>query len=202
LGHGGFIAVPDHSRAPLFNLSRYGEDQCRTSKGQIKMHNTHMAQYLPPTKLHYVTGTWTDAAGAVTSTIAKHKAANAETSVVTVPIQIPSNSVALQGSYLVSIELDYELLGAAATSVTGAVNKVARGTDTNIAVVTAQTVTQSLVAAVGAATQDQHKLVVTLSTPVWIDNDEYYLAQFSFVCGGVVTVDILAAVINFTERLN
>lgn len=166
------------------------------------MHNTHMAQYIPPTAIHYVTGTWTNAAGQVVGTICKHKAANAETSVVTVPIQIPSNSNTLQGSYLVSVELDYELLVSACTSVTGAINKVTRGADTAVAVVAAQTVTQSLVAATAAATVDQHKLTVTLTTPVWIDNDEEYLAQFSFVAAAGTTIDVLAAVVNFTERIN
>ena len=75
-----------------------------------------------------------------------------------------------------------------------------RGVDTAVAVASHPTITQSLVAGTTAATQDQHKLVVTLSTPAWIDNDEYYLCEFSFECGGVVTVDILAAVVNYTLR--
>lgn len=165
------------------------------------MHNTHMSQYIPPTAIHYVTGTWTDAAGQVVDTICKHKAANAETAVVTVPIQIPSNSVALQGCYLRSIELDYEILIEAMTSVTGAVNKITRGADTAVAVVASQTVTQDLTAGTDAADVDQHKLIVTLTTPIWIDNDEEVLAQFSFVAGANGTIDILGAVVNFTERM-
>ena len=43
------------------------------------VHDTSMSQYIPPTAMHCVTGTWTDAAGAVSGTIARHKAANAET---------------------------------------------------------------------------------------------------------------------------
>ena len=165
------------------------------------MHNTHMSQFIPCTAIHYVTGTWTNAAGQVTGTICKHKSANAETAVVTIPVQIPSNSVALQGAKLASVELDYELLVEAATSVTAVVNKVTRGVDTAVAVVAALPSSQSLVAAVGAATADQHKLSVTITTPVWIDNDEEILVQVSFVCGANVTVDILAAVANFTARM-
>ena len=164
------------------------------------IHNTHMCQYIPPTAMHYVTGTWSDAAGAVAGTIVKKKTAGAETGVVTVPIQIPSNSIALQGCKLASIELDYELIDAAATSVTAILHKVVRGIEGAVAVASHPTITQSLVAAVGAATEDQHKLVVTLTTPVWIDNDDVYLCEFSFVCAGVVVVDILAAVVNFTFR--
>jgi hypothetical protein len=164
------------------------------------INNVHFSQYIPPTDMHYVVGTWSQAAGQVTGTIAKHKTANAETAVVTVPIAIPSNSVALNGCKLASIELDYELMAAGATSVTAVLNKVVRGIEGEVAVVTQPAITQDLVAGVAAATQDQHRLKVTLTTPVWIDNDEEYLCQFSFVCAGVVTVDILGAVANFTFR--
>jgi creatinine amidohydrolase/Fe(II)-dependent formamide hydrolase-like protein len=164
------------------------------------MNNTHFAQWIPPTAIHYVTGTWTDAAGAVTGTIAKHKAATAETVVVTVPVVIPSNSVALQGAKLTSIEVDYELLLAAATSVTAVLHKIVRGADTAVAVASHPAITQDLTAATDAASEDQHRLTVTLTTPVWIDNDDYYLLELSFVCGDTVTVDVLSAVVNYTFR--
>ena len=165
------------------------------------LHNTHMAQVIPCTEIHYVTGTWTMTAGTVAGMIAKHKAAGAETAVVTVPVQIPSNSIALQGAKLTSIELDYELAAAAATSVTAVLHKVVRGIEGAVAVASHPVITQSLVADAGAETENEHKLVVTLSTPVWIDNDDYYLCEFSFVFGGAVTVDIFAAVVNFTLRV-
>ena len=164
------------------------------------VHDTHMSQYIPPTAMHYVTGTWTQAAGAVTDTIAMHKAAGAETAVVNIPIMLPSNSSAAKGSLLKSIEIDYELLVAVATSVTAVLNKVTRGADGAVAVVAVQASTQDLAAAVAAATQDQHKLTVTVTTPPYIDNDEYFLLELTFVCGGVVTIDVLGAVANFTLR--
>jgi hypothetical protein len=165
------------------------------------VHDTHMSQFIPPTAMHFVTGTWTSAAGAVAGTIAKHKAAGAETTVVTIPIKLPSNSVAQKGAYLKSVEVDYELLLDVAVGVTATMKRVARGADTAVAVANAVTVTQDLTAATDAATQDQHKLTVTLTTPAWIDNDEYYLLALSIECGGVVTIDMLAAVANFTLRV-
>jgi hypothetical protein len=113
---------------------------------------------------------------------------------------IPSNSVAMKGSYLKSIEIDYELKSAAATSVTAVLDEVARGADGAIAVVATPAITQDLTAGTAAATQDQHKLTVTVTTPKWIDNDEYYLLKLSFVCGGTVTIDVLGAVVNYTAR--
>ncbi len=72
------------------------------------IHNTHFSQFIPPTLFHAATGTFTWIAGDVAGTIILHRAAANETSVITIPITIPSNSVALQGSKLTSIEVDYE----------------------------------------------------------------------------------------------
>lgn len=164
------------------------------------VHDTAMSQYIPPTAMHYVTGTWTQAAGAVSGTICMHKAAGAETAVVNVPIMLPSNSVAAKGAYLKSVEIDYEQLSAGTTSTTLTLNKVTRGADTAVAVVAAVTITVDL-GATASKSQDQHKIIGTLSTPAWIDNDEYYLAVLTFVCGGTVTLDVLGAVVNYTLRV-
>jgi hypothetical protein len=160
-------------------------------------HNTHMSQYIPPTLFHCVTGTWALAAGQVAGTIVKVKTAGAETSVVNIPIVIPSNSVALQGAKLKSIEVDYEILTAAATSITATLSKVTRGADTAVAVVTEPAITQDLAAATDAADVDQHKLTVTLTTPVFIDNDEYFLLELSCVCALTTDLEFLGAVANY-----
>jgi hypothetical protein len=164
------------------------------------VHDTHMSQYIPPTAMHYVTGTWTDAAGQVSGTICKHKTANSETTVINIPIMIPSNSVALKGSKLTSVEVDYELAAHAATSVTASMNKITRGADGADAVKSTVTVTQDLTAATDAADIDEHKLTVTVTTPAWIDNDEYYLLVLTIVAD-VATIDMLGAVANFTLRI-
>jgi hypothetical protein len=163
------------------------------------IHNTHFAQYVSPLNFHVVVGTWTQAAGAVAGTIALHKAAAAETTVVTIPIECPSNSIALNGAKLTSIEVDFEILIADCTSVTAVLNKISRGADLAVAVVTAPTFTQSPTAALVKVT-DQHKLVITLDTPVWIANTEYFLLKLTLVCPGTTTLDFLAAVANFTFR--
>jgi hypothetical protein len=164
------------------------------------IHNVHFSQYLPPTNFHTIPSTnitWT--AGAVTGTIAQHKAAAAETIVCTIPIEIPSNAVALQGAKLTSIEIDYQLGIADATSVTAVLNKVTRGADLAVAVVSAVTQTQSPTAALSKVF-DKHKLIITLTTPEWVLNTVYYLMQLTFVCPATTTLDLLGAVANFTFR--
>ena len=165
------------------------------------VNDTRMSQYIPPTVMMGITGTFTQAAGAVAGTIALHRAAAAQTSVIYIPVTLPSNSSATKGAYLKSIEVDYENLLAAATSVTFGLNKVTRGANGAVATVSAVTVTQDLTANSGAETQDQHKCTVTLTTPEWIDNDVYYILTMTIVAGGTVTNDVLGAVANYTLRV-
>ena len=165
------------------------------------VNDTAMSQYIPPTAMHFVTGTWTEAAGQTAGTIVKIKGANAETSVITVPIMIPSNSVALKGGYLKSVEVDYEIRTAAATSITASMKKVVRGADGSDAAPATVVVTQDLVAATDAADVDEHKLVVTITTPFWIDNDEYVLLVLTAICAAGTVLEILGAVANYTLRV-
>ena len=164
--------------------------------GYVK--DQYMSQVIPPTAMMGITGTFTLAAGAVAGTIAYHRAAAAQTSVIYVPIVVPSNSAAYKGAMLNSVEVDHECLVAAATSVTLALSKVTRGVDTAVAVVAAVTGTQLLTAATSAATQDQHKDKFTITTPAFIDNDEYYILTITIVAGASVTNDVLAVVANYT----
>jgi hypothetical protein len=160
-----------------------------------------MSQFIPPTAFHCVTGTWTLAAGQVAGTIVKIKSANAETSVINIPIIIPSNSVALKGAKLASVEIDYEIRTQAATSITATCNKVTRGADGSDATVTAVAVTQDLTAGTDAADVDEHKLTVTVTTPTWCDNDDYVLLVISAVCAAGTVLEFLGAVANFTLRM-
>ncbi len=165
------------------------------------VHDTAMSTYIAPTLWHFATGTFTQVAGQVAGTVCVHRAAANETSVVTIPIMLPSNSVAGKGAYLKSIEVDYEVLAAEPTSITWTLNKVTRGIEGAVAVVAAVTKTNT-VADAAAKTVDQHKQVITITTPAWIDNDEYYLLQASIVAGaGNTTEDFLAAVANWTLRV-
>ena len=164
------------------------------------VHDTAMNQYIPPNLAHCVTGTWTDVAGQVAGTIVRKKAAAAETTTINIPIIIPSNSVAGKGSLLKSVEVDYEITGAAATSVTLSIVKVARGANTAVAVVSAPAGTQTLTAATTAATLDQHLDKFTLTTPAYIDDGEYYFLKIVAVCAAATVLEILGAVAQFTDR--
>jgi len=167
------------------------------------IHDTHMSQYIPPTLFHCVVGTWTFAAGQVAGTIAKHVAATDEVSVVTIPITLPSNSSALKGAYLKSIEIDFEILIAACDAMAAVVNKVTRGADGEVAVIAPQTFTYDS-GHDGASERidvDQHKMTLTITTPFWVDNDVEVLVELTFDKAATTTLDMLAAVANFDLRI-
>src|SRR3990167_2757936 len=69
------------------------------------VHDTAMSQWISPGMCSYVTGTWTDAVGAVTGTVVKEKTAADSTGVVYIPIAPLQSSVAQFGSYLTSIDI-------------------------------------------------------------------------------------------------
>jgi hypothetical protein len=157
---------------------------------------------------HCVTGTWTEVAGQVAGTICKTVNDANQTSVVNIPILIPSNSVALKGSQLKSVEIDFEITGAALTALTAVVNKVTRGVDGAVAVVESQTFAYDLGhdTAGERVDVDQHKMTLTLGTlaapvPAWIDNDVYYLVELTIdQAGDTGVIELLGAVVNYTAR--
>jgi hypothetical protein len=160
-----------------------------------------MSQFIPPTLIHFSTGTITYIAGQKAGTIVAHRGAANQTTLITVPILIPSNASALKGSLLKSIELDYELLVAEPTSLTWTLNQVTRGADGADATVTPITAVTAALDAATAKAVDEHKQVITLTTPAWIDNDEYYLLELALEAGGGGnTADFLGAVANYTFR--
>lgn len=165
------------------------------------VHDTHMQKFIPPTMFHAVTGTWANAAGNVAHTIVLQKTAGAETATVTIPLAVPGNSSDEKGSKIASVEIDYEILTSAATSITATVWKIARGADGAVAVATQVTATQDLAAAVAAASVDQHCLTVSITTPEYIDDDDYWFVELACVCAAGTVLEFLGAQVNFTLRV-
>jgi hypothetical protein len=166
--------------------------------------DTHMHKWHSPARSHAITGTWTAAAGAIGNTIVYKKTANAETSIITVPIELPMNDGPAKGAYLVSVDVYYELLSAVATTVDALIYKITLPANT-AAIGTAESLAFSYDTGSDTAgernTQDQHTMTLTLTTPVWVEDDHVIQVQITFVCGGTVVVDWIGARANYTYRL-
>jgi hypothetical protein len=164
--------------------------------------NTPCSQYIPPTAFHCVGAgvNWNNAAGGVAHTICKTGLV-LTTAIVTVPVIIPSSPTNQIGAKLTSVEVDYETYINSPDTIRPALYKVTRGADGAAAVAEAVAQTMNLVENTTAVTQDQHKMIVTLTAPAWIDHDEYYLLELSISTTAAAGFDFLGAVANYTYRI-
>jgi hypothetical protein len=168
------------------------------------VHDTQIAQFIPPTICHFVTGAWTDAAGATANTIAKVKAAADETATVTIPIVIPSNAAALKGSKLVSIDIWWEVATAALDALSANIFLVTLPANGSAAAAPeSQTFTYDTGHDTGAEriTLDEHKMTLTITTPFWIDDDQYVSVGLSVNAAATSVFRLLGAVAHFTTRI-
>ena len=170
------------------------------------VHDTAMSQFLPPSHLHYVTGAWADAAGAVSGTIAKTKSAADQTSVINIPITLLQNSVAQKGSYLRSIDIWWNTTVAAldAAGATAVINRFvlpANGAAFPAAVTHAFTYDTGNDTAAETDDLDEHKLTLTLTTPIWLDDDDLVTVALTMDAAATSVIAIHGARANFTLRL-
>jgi hypothetical protein len=167
------------------------------------VHEPSMSLFIPPTLFHCVTGTWSYSAGQVAGTIVRKVNDADQTSTVNIPVVIPSNSVPLKGSLLKSIEIDFEVYDAALTALSAVVNLVDRGADGADATVTALDFSYDTGhdTAGERILENEHKMTLTLDTPIWIANDQYVLVELTIDQSGATDiVELLAAVVNYTFR--
>jgi hypothetical protein len=167
------------------------------------VHDTSMSQWIPPTAVFGDTAAWSLGAGQVSNSIVYKCDATDETANLFIPIPVPSNSAASKGAYLKSIEVDYEIVTAACDTVTPVIYKMTRGADGADVVVATPAFTYDA----GHDTDDErddldeHKMTLTITTPFWLDNDEYVWLAIAFDKAGTSTVEFLGAVANYTLRL-
>ena len=168
------------------------------------VHDTAMSQFIPPDACSYVTGTWARAAGAVANTIAMSRTAADASTTITVPITIPQNSASYKGSKLVSIDCWFEILTAAVDALDALIYKATLPADE---------------AAFGAPTSlafsydtghdtaaerddlDQHKMTLTLTTPIWLDDDDLVTLEIIIDAAATSAITFFGARANFTLRV-
>lgn len=165
------------------------------------VHDTSMSQFIPPALAYGDTAAWAMADSQVAGVPAYACDATDEVANLFIPVPVPSNSAADKGALLKSIEIDYEIVTAACDSVTADIFKVTRGAEGAAATLDNTVAFSQSPTAANSKTADQHKLVLTLTTPVYVDNDEHYVVKIAFDKAATSTVEFLGAVANFTLRL-
>ena len=173
------------------------------------VHDTAMSLFIPPTAFGFSAGTWTLAVA--TNVWSYDRTAAAAAFTVYMPIPIPSNSVALKGAKLDSIEFMYSIATAAATAFAAAT-----------ALLYTDTLTASAASGSGAintaaaltTTKDtghdtdaellavaEHRMKMTVTTPVWVDNDVAYHAEFVVTGAGGTVFKVFGGIANYTLRI-
>jgi len=172
------------------------------------VHDTHMSQWIAPNMCSFVTGTWTDAAGAVTGTVTKAKAAADETAVIYIPVSaaVPSNSSALKGSYITSIDI-YWATTTAALDAAGATATIDRFVlpvnGAAFPALVAHTFTYDTGNDTAAETDDldEHSMTLTITTPFWLDNDDVVQVRLTMDAAPTSVIKFHGARVNYTLRL-
>ena len=168
------------------------------------VHDTAMSQFIGPNSAHIVTGTWSDAAGQVAGTVCKQKAAADNTATLTIPITLPQNSVAMKGSYLKSLNVYWENRTADLDALTAVINKaVLPATGSAFAAVAAQAFSYDTGHDVAGEriTQDQHTMTLTLTTPIWLDNDDLIMLVLTVDAAAGSVFDFYGVRANYTLRV-
>ena len=168
------------------------------------VHDTSMSFWIDFTAFSHNSGTWTMTVGAVANTYMTRRTAAAATSITRIPVNVLMSSVGLKGAYLKSIDIWMEYLTAAPTSMDALIWKNVLPADT-AAFAAASAVAFSYDTGHDTAGErdnvDQHKMTLTLTTPVWIDDDDLIFVEITSVNAATTLLDFYGARVNVTLRL-
>ena len=164
--------------------------------------DTGMAAFVGPAEVTATVGIWAMAVAAHLWTLNHTNAA--DTSVLKVPLKLPSNAVALKGALLKSIDFWWSTFGGS--------DIVDMSVEVYLATMQAQggTLATALQAssydalhltAAARKTAVQHKMTVTLTTPVWIDDDVEAYVELTCNAAATSVVKLQGARANYTLRV-
>lgn len=168
------------------------------------VHDTAVSWWIDFTAFSHDSGTWTMTVGPIANTYMTRRTAAAATSITRIPVIAPQNSVAQKGSYLKSIDIWFEYTTAAPTSLDALIWKNVLPANT-AAIAAATAVAFSYDTGHDTAGErdnvDQHKMTLTLTTPVWLDDDDLIFVELTSVNAATTVLDFYGARANCTLRL-
>jgi len=169
------------------------------------VHDTSMSQFVSPADCMLTVGAWVDTVNPTTAlTYMKKRTAGAATNQCIIPIALPQNSVALKGSYLKSIDIWWENITADLTTLTALISKATMPADTvAFGAPTAIVFTYDALNDTNAKriAQEQRKMTLTLTTPFWLDEDDFVYVDLTIVAAATSQFNFFGARANFTKRL-
>lgn len=163
---------------------------------------TDICQVIPPAFIQKSAGTWTPTVAS--DVVSDVRTAAAAAFDLLIPLVLPGSAGALQGAKIQSIDVWYKIGTAAATDfATVEVDKVALNADTVAVAGTNPTVT--IDAAHDSAAErkavETHKMNVTLSTEVFIEDDVAYYLHLNVDAAAGTVFTLYGAQVNYNLRL-
>jgi hypothetical protein len=161
-----------------------------------------MSQIIAPEEIQVSAGTWT----LTTSTqhwFNRRSRAGAGF-VLRIQAKVLQNSVALKGALLKSVDVWYKIATADGSAFTAKVWKEALIVDAGTWVAPVEQTTTLDAGHDTAAkryAQADHKMTLTLSTPIWLDDDDNVFVELAVTAAATTDFDFIAARFNYTARL-
>ena len=166
------------------------------------IHDVAMSQFVPPSMFLFNAGTWIGVSDTFIWSMAR-TAADAEFW-ASIPVPLISNSVASKGSYLKSIEVMYSIATAACddfATVSLLKDTFQLNGTLNTTVAVAHAVDAAHDTAAERLAVGVHRMVFTLTTSAWIDDQEYYHVDLLIDCAAGTVFRFYGALVNYTLRL-
>jgi hypothetical protein len=153
-----------------------------------------------PTAAYGTVAAWAVGASQVAGALAYSCDATDEAAHLFIPLDAISHlpnriGNAAKGFELESIQLDFEIRTAALDAMSAVINKVKRGADGSAAVVSTPAFTYDAGhdSAAERVDVDQHRMTLTLTTPVFIEDDEFYVIDLTIDKAATSLFDFLGA---------
>ena len=163
-----------------------------------------MSQFIPPSQFQHSAGTWTVSEA---NNLMKSARTTADAAFTTlIPIPVPSNSIAKKGVLLKSLDVWYAISTAAVDDfATVELEKVTLPADDSAvsgAAVSAVTIDAGHdTAAERKAVDDDHCMTITLDTPAWVDDGEFFFLKLVVDAAAGTVFTYFGARANFTLRI-
>jgi hypothetical protein len=169
------------------------------------VHDTAMVKWIQPNEFMHSAGTWTQKETATADVWCVERTAADATWNTLIPIKVPQNGAAGKGSKLVSIDVGFVITAAGALdALTATIYKVAKQAD-GAALAAGTSVAFSYDTGHDTAPEridaDEHWMTLTLTTPVWLDDDEIWFVEIAGDGSAAGVIEFLGARINYTLRV-
>lgn len=158
------------------------------------VHNTHMSQRTALQMITATVGTWAMAASAHIWTL--DKTAAADTSILHIPVTPLQNSQESAGSKLASIDIQYVVATANLSAMAAKVYKTTMAAEGD-APASAEIPSTSTF----FLTQDDHKVTISITTPVFIAEDEDVFVELTVNAAATSVIKLQGVSSNYTLRI-